>query len=89
MDTLLDYLKSLPRERREPFAAGCRTTFAYLRQIAYGNRVCRESMAIHIERESGRVVRCEDLRPDIDWAFLRADSVPPASQQCRRSRLPL
>lgn len=24
-----------------------------------------------IERESGGAVRCEDLRPDVDWAYLR------------------
>lgn len=25
-----------------------------------------------IERATGGVVRCEDLRPDVDWAYLRA-----------------
>ena len=25
-----------------------------------------------IEKATGGVVRCEDLRPDVDWAYLRA-----------------
>lgn len=25
-----------------------------------------------IERATGGAVRCEDLRPDVDWAYLRA-----------------
>jgi len=25
-----------------------------------------------IERETSGAVRCEDLRPDVDWAYLRA-----------------
>jgi DNA-binding transcriptional regulator YdaS (Cro superfamily) len=24
-----------------------------------------------IERETGGAVRCEELRPDVDWAYLR------------------
>lgn len=28
--------------------------------------------AIQIEKLTDRKVRCEDLRPDVDWAYLRA-----------------
>jgi DNA-binding transcriptional regulator YdaS (Cro superfamily) len=31
-----------------------------------------------IERATGGAVRCEDLRPDIEWGVLRA---PPSAQQ--------
>lgn len=31
-----------------------------------------------IERLTGGRVRCEDLRPDIDWAYLRATDCPVA-----------
>lgn len=36
-----------------------------------------------IERLTGGAVRCEDLRPDVDWAFLRATdcATPPAPMQ--------
>lgn len=30
-----------------------------------------------IERATGSAVRCEDLRPDIDWAVLREQAAPP------------
>lgn len=29
-----------------------------------------------IERATGGAVRCEDLRPDVDWAYLRATNCP-------------
>lgn len=34
-----------------------------------------------IERATGGVVRCEDLRPDVDWAFLRSTDCSVAAQQ--------
>lgn len=35
-----------------------------------------------IEKATHGIVRCEDLRPDIDWAFLRATDCP--SQHCQK-----
>lgn len=32
-----------------------------------------------IERATNREVRCEDLRPDVDWAYLREAVAPEAS----------
>lgn len=29
-----------------------------------------------IERATNGAVRCEDLRPDVDWAYLRATNCP-------------
>ena len=72
MIKLANYLKSIPMAERSDFAARCGTSFEYLRQIAYGNRICREATAINIERESGSAITCEDLRKDVDWAFIRA-----------------
>jgi len=34
---------------------------------------------IQIEKLTAGKVRCEDLRPDVDWAYLRR-SAPPAAQ---------
>jgi DNA-binding transcriptional regulator YdaS (Cro superfamily) len=69
---LIDYLNALPVEARDPFAKRCGTSFDYLRQIGYGNRPCPEKVAINLERESNRILLCEELRPDVDWAFIRA-----------------
>lgn len=76
MKKLIDYLNNLPMAEREDFASRCGASFDYLRQIAYGNRRCRESIAIGLERESMRAVTCEELRPDVDWAYLRTSCFP-------------
>lgn len=34
---------------------------------------------IDIERATNGTVRCEDLRPDVDWAYLRGTDCP---QEC-------
>jgi DNA-binding transcriptional regulator YdaS (Cro superfamily) len=68
---LLDYLNKLPIEQREELATRCGTSFDYLRQIAYGNRACKEALAIKLEKFTNRELMCEDLCPDVDWAFLR------------------
>lgn len=67
---LIDYLKAHPAPAQ--FAAVCGTTIGHLKQIAYGHRQSNPALAINIERESGGAVRCEELRPDVDWAYLRA-----------------
>lgn len=68
---LKSYLESLSTEEREKFAERCGTTAGHLRNVSYGYRNCAESLAINVERESGRKVRCETLRPDVDWQFVR------------------
>jgi len=67
---LKNYWLSLKTGDRAAFAARCGTTVGHLRNVAYG-RICGESLAIAIERESGGAVRCEELRQDVDWAYLR------------------
>jgi DNA-binding transcriptional regulator YdaS (Cro superfamily) len=69
--TLTDYLKA-PTIDAEAFAKSCGTTLGQLKQIAYGYRNANPALAINIERESGGAVRCEDLRPDVDWKYIRS-----------------
>ena len=68
---LLDFLKSLTRADRESFAQRCDTTVEYLFQIGYGRRTPKVGLVVAVERESTAKVRCEDLLPDVDWAYLR------------------
>ena len=68
---LKNYLNSLPANERQAFGERCGTSFAYLRQIGYHNRPCSIAMAITLDRESGGILRCEDLCPDADWRVLR------------------
>lgn len=71
MDTLLTYLNSLTPDKRDEFAAKCETTVGYLRKAISIRQRLGEKLCIAIERESGGAVRCEDLRTDVDWAYLR------------------
>lgn len=71
MNTLLAYLNSLSPEEQTAFAARCDTSIGYLRKAISIDQRLGESLCINIERESGGAVRCEDIRPDTDWAFLR------------------
>ena len=44
---------------------------AYLYQMAAGIRSVSAERAIEVEKATGGAVTCEDLRPDVDWAYLR------------------
>lgn len=71
---LLDYLKTLNFDAQKAFAERCKTSVGQLKQVAYGYRRAGAALAILIEKESGGGVRCETLRPDIDWGYLRGTS---------------
>lgn len=49
-------------------------------QWVMGDRVLADYCP-KIERATGGAVRCETLRPDIDWAYLRATDCPVAALQ--------
>lgn len=68
---LLDYIKGMSKDQLESFAAACETTPGQIKQVAYEKRRAGERLSINIERESSRAVSCEELRPDVDWAYLR------------------
>ncbi len=73
------FMGTLTVTDREDFARRCNTSRQHLTNIAYGKH-CGESLAISIERESGGAVRCESLRPDVDWAYLRGTSAVDAAE---------
>lgn len=71
MDKLLAYLNSLAKAERLDLVTRCETSEGYLRKaISKGQRL-GESLCINLDRETGGAIRCEDLRPDVDWAYLR------------------
>jgi DNA-binding transcriptional regulator YdaS (Cro superfamily) len=71
MEQLREYLNGLTTDEQSRFCARCKTSIGYLRKaISVGQKI-GESLAIEIDRESSGAVRCEDLRPDVDWAYLR------------------
>ena len=83
MDKLLIYLNSLSPEAREAFASRCGTTVGYLRKACSIKQTLSEGMCLRIGAESAGAVAPEDLRPDVDWKFLRvalANTVQPATE---------
>lgn len=65
------YIKILDKAKLAGLAARCETTAGQLKQIAYGNRRASVPLAVSLERETQGTVTCEQLRPDVDWAYLR------------------
>lgn len=74
MNPFRTYFSALDKTQRESLSKKVKTSVAYLWQIAYEQRRCSESMAIEIEKASNRAVSVEDLRPDVDWAYMRSSA---------------
>jgi len=74
--SLKTYLFGLSMADRARLADRCGTTYGHLRNVSYGQKPCAAELAINIERETSGAVRCEDLRPDVDWGVLRATATP-------------
>lgn len=72
--TLIELIRSLEPTQLEALAGRSGTSVGNLKQIAYGYRLAGPGLAINLDRESGRAVTCEELRPDVDWAYLRNSS---------------
>lgn len=83
MDKLLRYLNSLSKPERAAFVEACDVSEAYLRKACSVGQRLGTTLCISLERESGGQVRCEDLVPDADWAYIRATGGehPPAHTQ--------
>jgi DNA-binding transcriptional regulator YdaS (Cro superfamily) len=71
MQEILEYLRSLPPAEREAFAARCKTSVGYLRKAVSAKQQLGVELCVHLERESGGLLRCERLFPGLDWEYLR------------------
>lgn len=78
------FLLSMPVPDRELFAVRCDTSYAHLRNIAYGLKPCSPVLAVAVARESGGQVPYESLNTDVDWGFVRASTVRAA--QVRKTK---
>ena len=72
MDKLLAYLNGLQPTEREDFARRCDTTVGYLRKACSVKQRLSDGMCLRISVESLGAVSPESLRPDVDWAYMRA-----------------
>ncbi|WKL15958.1 YdaS family helix-turn-helix protein [Comamonas testosteroni] len=80
MEKLLAFLNSLPKAERLELVTRCETSEGYLRKAISKRQKLGESLCINLDRESRGAVRCEDLRPDVDWAYLRSTQAPAPAQ---------
>lgn len=88
MEALRAYLNSLAPEQQKAFAERCDTSVGYLRKAISAGQNIAEKTCIAIERESGGSVTCEQLRPDVDWGYLRGTAPPPAPPTSADSTIP-
>ena len=72
MEKLRSYLKSLNAQQKEAFAQDCKTTLNYLRRAISTKSRLGEGLVMRIEAASAGTVKCEDLRPDVDWHYFRS-----------------
>jgi hypothetical protein len=85
MEKLRIYLNSLPADRREAYAKACGTSVGYLRkaislQQRFDGALCRL-----LDKNSGGVIRKQDLRPDI-WPELLEDFDHHDKRLCQSDR---
>lgn len=71
MDELITYLNAMDQDAQHDFASRCGTSVGYIRKAASIKQKFGESLCINFERESKGAIRCETIRPDVDWAYLR------------------
>lgn len=83
MKSLQSYLNDLQVTDQVAFASRCGTTVGYLRKAISKGQQLGEKLVINMERESGGRLRCEELRPDVDWAYIRASATDTATAEAR------
>lgn len=71
MENLIAYLNALSKAEQENFATRCGTTVGYLRKAASIGQKIGEGLCLRIAAESAGAVGPEDLRPEVDWQYLR------------------
>jgi len=68
MDSLRNYLNSMPRSEQELFAANCRTSLGYLRKAISTKQQLGIELVVRLHKQSQGAVKASDVRPDVDWS---------------------
>lgn len=72
MEKLRSYLKSLDAREKDVFTQACKTSLNYLRRAISTKSRLGEGLVIRIEKASAGAIKCEELRPDVDWQYFRS-----------------
>lgn len=73
---LKSYFYRMEKTERKSFAEKCETTVGQLQQIISKNRTCNPGLAINLDRESAGEILCDELCPNVDFAYLRNQPLP-------------
>jgi DNA-binding transcriptional regulator YdaS (Cro superfamily) len=71
-------------ESQSDLARKLKITPVLIHQWKTGARQVPANRCPDIERETNGVVRCEDLRPGVDWAILRGITCTPLPSDCNQ-----
>ncbi|SEQ21478.1 YdaS family helix-turn-helix protein [Giesbergeria anulus] len=74
-------MNPIPIEARRELAKKSGIGDDYLYQVLTRRKPASLELCINLERESQRAITCEDLRPDIDWAYLRGTAKATTTEQ--------
>lgn len=84
MKKLTQFLNGLSKGDRLAFCNACKTTEGYLRKAVSLGQLLGADLCILIDRESHGKVKCEDLRGDVDWQYLRNPIDPDQEQDLKK-----
>lgn len=65
------YLNSLETVEQHAFASACGTSVNYIRKAACIGQKFDAALAVRMDRHSKRAVTVDELRPDVDWDYVR------------------
>lgn len=70
MEKLLRYINKLTLSEREAFE-GRGISISYIRKAKSAEQRLSAEYCIAIEKATNREITCEEIRPDIDWNYIR------------------
>lgn len=71
MENLLRYINKLNLNERRKFEIEGGISIGYIRKAASTEQRLGAEYCIAIEKATNREVTCEEIRPDIDWKYIR------------------
>ncbi len=84
MEKLIAFLDKQPTGYKTELAKAINRPPSYFSRQLSGDRAFTEGDCIGIEKFTAGQVRCEDILPDVDWAYLRG-SAPVVSRDTSAS----
>ena len=72
MKALRTYIYSMPPDERKAFAIRAGTSIGYLTKALSTRQRFDVALVVELVKASDGELRPQDLRPDVDWAAIRA-----------------